>query len=266
MAKKKTSKRVVIVSDLHCGHRAGLTPPGYQTPADIPDPAWQKFAVFQREMWSWYRREISRLQPVDILIVNGDAIDGKNERAGGRELMYADRGDQCDIALKCLRHINAKDTIMTYGTPYHGGNFEDWENEIADNLQADIGSHEWVDINGLIFDVKHFIPGSTVENARGNASGRANMWNRVWAERGNQPRGDIFIRSHVHYNVELKNTGKYMYITPALQGYATIYGARKCEGTVDIGFYSFDVEDKHTWSKTYHEFHPESLVAHARQL
>ncbi|MFV0422206.1 hypothetical protein [Oleidesulfovibrio sp.] len=37
-------KRIVILSDLHCGHLAGLTPPGWQLPprgeADDPRIQW----------------------------------------------------------------------------------------------------------------------------------------------------------------------------------------------------------------------------------
>ena len=34
-------------------------------------------------MWGWYCNTLADLQPIDRLIVNGDAIDGKGERQGG---------------------------------------------------------------------------------------------------------------------------------------------------------------------------------------
>lgn len=85
--------RLVIISDLHCGHRAGLTPPGWQTPLEAPDRL-AAYARQQRVMWSWYAATIAALQPIDVLVANGDAIDGRGSRSGGTELITTDLSAQ----------------------------------------------------------------------------------------------------------------------------------------------------------------------------
>ena len=72
------TKRVVVISEEHCGHLAGLTPPQWQV-AYKPksDTKRNKWAKLQRDLWGFYEKTIEELQPIDILINNGDAIDGR---------------------------------------------------------------------------------------------------------------------------------------------------------------------------------------------
>ncbi len=78
-------KRLVIISDLHCGHRAGLTPPDWQSDFRKNSKTQRnKFAELQRELWQFYADTINDLRPVDVLVVNGDAIDGKGSLSGGQ--------------------------------------------------------------------------------------------------------------------------------------------------------------------------------------
>ena len=52
---------------------------------------------------------------------------------------------------------------MTYGTPYHFGIGEDWEYIVAEKVGAfKIGSQEWPEVNGVIFDFKHKVENTTV--------------------------------------------------------------------------------------------------------
>jgi hypothetical protein len=114
-------KKVVLISDLHCGHRAGLTPPSKQYRIGTGDTERDNFALLQSGIWDFMIGEIKELGKVDVLICNGDAIDGKGERSGGTELLEADRTKQADMAAECLSMFKAKKIFMTYGTPYHVG-------------------------------------------------------------------------------------------------------------------------------------------------
>ena len=255
-------KRVAIIADLHCGHRGGLTPPEFRYRESSEDHIWRKFTAIQDEAWRRYTSFVQRLNPITCLLVNGDGIDGRGERSGGVELLTGDRNEQCRIAEACIRQweFDGKsreyDVVMAAGTPYHVGDIESWEHIIADMLRSPqndddralrvkIGDHEWVDINGFVFDMKHHCGSSSVPYGRATAMKRAETWNLVWAEAGEQPRGDFFVRSHVHFC-----EGAYKWIggkkveaitTPALQTMGTRFGARRCEGTVNWGLLAFDI-------------------------
>jgi hypothetical protein len=232
-------KRVVIISDLHCGHLVGLTPPAWHINND------GKLYKIQKELWGFYTQAIDSLKPIDILIVNGDAIDGKGARSGSTEARTADRYEQCKMATECIEYAGAKKIRMTYGTPYHVGQEEDWERVVADNVGAKIESHGFYNVDGVVFDCKHKIGSSSVPHGRGTAIKREKVWNLIWESRKHQPKADVVVRSHVHYfDMDVDSiTDAIGIVTPALQGYGSKYGARQCSGTVDIGIVYFDVEN-----------------------
>lgn len=247
----KKNKRVVIISDLHCGHRVGLTPPPWWFENDESEKQ-AKIVRIQREMWNFFASQIDALKPIDILIVNGDAIDGSGHRSGGREQVSTDRLKQCEMAAYVIEYTGAKVVRMTYGTPYHSGETEDFESVIGDKLDVDfkIEGHAFPNINGVQFDIKHKIGSSGVPHGRYTALSREKLWNTVWASNDErQPDAGYLIRSHVHYHAKCGNHLWEAITTPALQGFGSIYGVRQCSGVVDVGFLVFDIssEGNVTW-------------------
>jgi hypothetical protein len=239
-------KRVLTVGDLHSGHRVGLTPPEFDFAEE--NDRWYRI---RREMWKAYTRAIDAIKPIDIMIVNGDAIDGKGFRSGGTELITTDRRFQCTMAKSAILYAEADVIKMTYGTAYHTGQSEDWEKVLADELGASIGSHEWFNINGTVFDCKHKIGSSSIPHGRGTPLAKDRFWNLIWTEFGEQPKADVVIRSHVHYFNYIGEDHWLAMTLPALQGQGSKFGARICSGTVHFGIVWFDCFDNGSfaWSR-----------------
>lgn len=255
------TKRVLACGDSHCGHRVGLTPPKYQSA--IPGDEYYKIQI---ELWDYFKAEVEKLMPIDILIINGDTIDGKGTRSGATELITADVNKQKDIAVECFEWINAKHVVMTYGTPYHTGVTVDNEREIADRLGADISDHQWIDVNGTIFDIKHFIGNTTVPYGKGTQVSKDRFQNYIWNEHEEQPKADIILRSHIHNFIYIGD-GTWLGITlPALQGQGSKYGARKCSGHVDFGFAYFDCHDDGGYDWSWRKLIAESQKQVAKKL
>lgn len=253
-------KRILVLGDMHCGHAVGLTPTGWQH--DSAD----KLCVIHRACWSFYESKLKAHGPFDVIFVNGDCIDGRGEKSGGLELIEPNRQRQCDMAVISIRKaITRKNTpvVMTFGTAYHVGTEEDWEVSIASDLGAKIGSHEWVDVEGVMFDLKHHIGSSSVPHGRYTATARERLWNQLWAARGQNPKANVIIRSHVHYFSYCGGDNFLSLTTPALQGWGTKYGARRCSGTIDYGFLVFEC-DKGQFA--WHEVLMRSPVLEARAI
>lgn len=249
----RTRKRVVVISDLHSGHRVGLTPPGWQYK---PKPVGGKFRTkqpkwlqIQEELWRNYEEIIRSLQPIHILVVNGDAVDGRQAKNGGTEGITVDPYEQSEMASYSISICKAKKIIMTYGTPYHTGEIIDYENILADMVGAEkIGAHEWIDVNGVVFDIKHHCGGSTIPHGRHTAIARERLWNVLYNDQGEQARADVLIRSHVHYHQYCGTPEFLAMTTPALQGMGSKFGSRRCSGTVDWGVVWFDVDKEGGYS------------------
>lgn len=248
-------KRVLILSDLHCGHRVGLTPEPWQYPVKS-DAVRYKWGKVQRQCWKWYVDSLKEHGPFDVVILNGDAVDGKGFRSGGTEQITTDRLEQVEMAALCVREAQTKDTkvIVVRGTPYHCGADEDLEDALAREVGAiKVGNHEWPNVEGVVFDVKHAVGSSSVPHGRHTAISRERLWGLLWAERGEAPKADVFIRSHVHYHSFAGGPGWLAMTTPALQSLGSKYGAKMCAGVVDFGFVVFDCEDgAYSWEAVMH--------------
>lgn len=239
---KRNHKRIMATGDWHSGHQVGLSPPEYHTPT-TSEHKYIKLAKVRKEVWNWFCGKLKQHLPIDILILNGDSVDGKGERSGGTEQIISDRNGQVGIAYKVIEYIDPSVIRMTYGTPYHVGVGEDWEDVLAEKAGAKIGSHEWFEVNGKIIDCKHKIGSSQIPHGRFTPLAREILWNREWAADGSQPKSDILLRSHVHYFSQVDYEGCLGMTLPAMQGFGSKYGSRQCSGRVHIGFVIIDIYD-----------------------
>lgn len=234
-------KRVVVVSDFHCGSIVGLTPPEYQT--KTPE---SKFPAIREKLWQDYCACIDKYQPIDILIVNGDMIDGAHE-AGGQRIFY-DRHDQQQMAASCILRTKAQKKYLIRGTMYHVGDKEDWETPIKDMVKAEkVEDHGFFNINGVILDVKHKIGSSSVPHTQGTAVGRERLWNMLWADRDQQKPADILIRSHRHSFFFCGDDRWLGVITPAWQALGGRYGSRNFSTVVNVGLVGLNIFEDGTW-------------------
>src|SRR3990167_10366043 len=140
-------KRVVIVSDFHCGHKVGLRPPQWN-----PDNEFDKLQPYRERHWSLYAEALKGLQPIDVLVANGDLIDGRGEKSGSLELIVLARDIQAQMAVKAINDAKAKQVYITRGTDYHVGPQESWEDNVAERIEnlARIGDVINLDVNGLM--------------------------------------------------------------------------------------------------------------------
>jgi hypothetical protein len=241
-------KRVLALGDLHCGARTGLTPPEWW------ESEHTETGRVQRETWGWFERQVRYLGPFDALLVGGDSLDGTGRKSGGTELLTTDRVEQCRIAAACIRAIPCQGkTVIVHGTPYHTGQDEDWEEVLAEMVGASaVGGHEWVDVNGTTFDLKHKVGSSQVPWGRHTAVARERVQNILWNSIDGAPRADVILRWHVHYFAYCGGPGWLAMTMPALQAPGSKFGVRQCSGIIDYGFITFDVEDNGSYTWTPH--------------
>lgn len=263
--RKGQIKRVLLFADSHCGSEVGLTPPSYQYRVIDSPPSEEvrirnKWARQQYECWQWYVGTLAILGHIDVCLINGDCIDGDGKRSGGTELITTDRKEQVAMAIECISKIQAGKYTMTFGTPYHCGNNEDFELDIAKHLDCKIGGHEWEAINGVVFDLKH-----KQSNCINPSTGLFNEIrdNREWVSVSEQPKADVLVRSHTHRFCLVRTEDTIGISTPALQAYGTKFGARQCSRKVQFGMVALDV-----WpdGEVVEHVHIARLVSHSTHI
>ena len=227
-----------MVSDLHCGHQFAIS-----HPEDCVNDV-------QRRAWDWLEERLHKYAPYDIIFCNGDAIDGNAKRNGGIELITTDRLEQCNMAIKVLRKIayigrNVPEYYFTRGTPYHTGQEEDFENVIAQAFaiegKMNIGETLKVDVEGVVFDLKHKVGGGSLPHTKATPLLRDMLMAIVKEAVENGERADVFVRSHVHNHIFVEYMKRTALITPALE-INSAYGQRQCSGLTDFGFIICEVE------------------------
>lgn len=243
-------KRVLVISDLHCGHQTGITPPDYQyrmisNPHTNSDHQHNRFAEIQNQVWTWYVESLEQLQPIDILLDVGDNIDGRGEKSGSTELIEVNQNRQCSMAVMALKLAKAKNIFMVYGTPYHSApGYNDWEDGIAESMKAErIESKLFVDINGVVFDLRHRASKSSIPHGQGTLLAKQKLWNTIWAELEMQPNADIVLRGHIHDYSFIGRQNWMAISAPGLE-WSTKYGNRICDGIINVGLLYFDIESK----------------------
>lgn len=250
-------KRILVISDTHCGHQAGLTPPDFWYPIiENPDSATlikrNQIGQIQRDMWGWFTDVIKKYGPFDLLFHLGDNIDGQGHKSGGTELINSDPNIQCEIATMCIEAANVTGSgiVMVYGTPYHTGNISDFENIVAGNVNAkSISGHEQVDVNGCIFDLRHKVGRSSIPHGKATPLLKQALTNLLWVERGAQERASVILRGHVHYECAAGDSKCWSISCPGLE-WSTKFGSREVDGIASIGVIIFEVDEKgrHAWN------------------
>lgn len=249
--------RVLVAGDTHCGSLVGLTPPSWRHVTQDMDSAraskstYAKFSVIQDALWRKADSILQSFAPYNVILWTGDMIDGDGRKSGGTELIVTDRLEQAKMATAVCNHFisraKCEDVLQfgVYGTGYHTGNAEDMEMIVAENSGwKKISSHEWIDVNGCVFDLKHKVGSSSSPSSR--ASGLLNqvLWNELWAARDLQPKAKVILRGHAHYYMGVDTDTCAAFVCPALQGFGTKYGSRTCSGLVHFGMMYFDVDEK----------------------
>jgi hypothetical protein len=230
-------KRVLVCSDLHCGHRTGLTHPNWHRPNSEDKLDW-----IQSELWWRWKKEIEKLKPIDIAFWNGDLIEGRNKPSG--ELMTGDRNEQVIYAAHAMAETEAQVHVVSTGTTFHVG-VEDFERNLRENALLagkvkQAGAHNYVDVNGLVFDLKHKVGASSVPRyGKFTPIAKDALWARLWADKG-WPESKVIIRSHTHEFAFCGDTSFLGMTTPGLQA-TSVYGRKEVSRTIDWGFVYFDV-------------------------
>lgn len=239
-------KRILLVSDLHCGHWAGLTDDDHLAPEGT------KIGAMQRELRAVFEAGLRELTPpggFDWAFCLGDCIDGKGDRSEGVEQIEADRMKQAGMAVRLLENIPTQGWTMVYGTPYHSGQGEDFENAVCDALpHATIHGMAFQPVEGIIVNLRHHITSSCIPYGGMTPMARERFIFSQWAHEQGWPSADILLRGHVH---ECQSAGEIcgrdtasgrweVRTLPALQAASTKYG-RKLSKVVHFGLGRLDV-------------------------
>jgi len=219
---------VIVVSDLHCGCRMGLCPPGKH---HLDEGGTYEPSKLQLKMWEWWREfwdewvpKVTRGEPYAI-VLNGDMIDG--EHHGSKTPISTNINDQRHIAQKALRPEIEKceNLYIVRGTEAHVGKSAEFEENFAESLgavQTPTGEYSswelWLRVGGKKGCLAHFMHhiGTTGRTHYESSAPMAEL-GEAFAEAGrwHDKAPDIVARAHRHRFIEVR--------LPAENGYGIVF-------------------------------------------
>ena len=212
-----SSKKILILSDFHSGHVLGLS-----SKSDCVNN-------YQKTAWKFFIEGIKKYAPYDIIFCNGDLIDGKNPKDGGKECITTDLQEQSEITSRVIKEIikvNKKEPkiFFTYGTPYHVSGDCNFENLIASQFrksikEKNIDNRLLIKVNDITFDLRHKVGSSNMPHTKLSSVGREILFGMLKESAEGREKADVYIRSHVHYfvKVEMMNRIAIIHTSPSNQ-------------------------------------------------
>lgn len=224
-------KKVLVVSDLQTGSMYA------NWPEDLPikDGGYWKRNGKQELIYEAWQELIGHMKIVkpDILVVNGDVIEGHQERNKGIVTVTTNLREQAQAAYDILSPLRqtVKELFVIKGTDYHDRDAAGPVDAIAKELDATPyrkGQYtDWVlnlDIGGVLLNFAHEISVPT-GFYRATPLDREGVWSAL-AGKSKAPDADCIIRSHIHTFCHLEHSTKHIVVTPSWQ-YQTEYQIRK---------------------------------------
>jgi len=155
-------KDILILSDMHVGSLWGLWPPDFE--AD--DPRSDNRLRFhqnhtQKQLWKHWKDMVAKVNP-EIIIFNGDLIDGQQRKSIGREVVTSRLETQIAACIDIIRTLPEVPMYFTQGTDYHempdGSAVEHY---IAKEFNGEFGDDLLIDECGIRMHVGHAISTSS---------------------------------------------------------------------------------------------------------
>jgi hypothetical protein len=237
--------KILLLSDLHVGSKYGLWPSGMvqkdaRTKEVTPLPQNAVNLAIEAH-WNKMLAQI-KTDPPDVVILNGDLIEGDQHREHGRGLMTNQISIQvkaCVKIIKTIRKIVPKAPFyFTAGTDYH--QMPDGENAdifIAEQFHAEFGDELVVEECGVRLFCRHTIGiSNSAWQYMATAPGRDHML--LYLNKGPEKYGkiDIAVFSHRHQSAGVLFPSGMAIVTPCWQSKTPFAVKKGIVGTPDIGW------------------------------
>ena len=215
--------RVLFLADMHTTGAYALLPRGYVTSSGNTI-GLNKGQLYLADCWEHF---VGVLPPYDILVLNGDIVEGNNRFDGGIDLSEIDEGFQARAAIQLLEPVVAKlvptkegkkRIYMTRGSKYHVGIAGRNEEAIGFALGATPARNGRnchyrlrLAVNGRIIDIAH--RQSYMMRYRSTGMEREIEFAIDRAIRKKEQPAQIIVRSHTHVGLRVWDEGEFVAIT-----------------------------------------------------
>jgi predicted phosphodiesterase len=191
----------------------------------------------------WYKM-VDTVGRVDVVVLNGDLIDGVNYKEEGVGTWTTDIKEQKDDVRDLIRSIRCRNYIVIRGSQYHRGKNYDGDSAIAEALGCE-KAYDEVKITSskdkVSMHLCHHINVSGIQSYRTTAIAREMMV----AVLGEEHFGkfDVIVRGHAHYYCLVDTGSHYGVILPCWKGRDAYVKQKSLCWNPHIGYVTMETKD-----------------------
>jgi len=213
-------------------------------PKDSPvaSPSHTVAGRCQEQLRDFYYSLLSRYHRPDLVVVDGDAIDGPGRKNHGMEQLTTDMAVQSDMAYEALAPWSPTDGYRVLsGSGYHVDGYGAMERTLASRLGARYSDDDYFTVEGVPMHARHFVSVSGSQNTQASLLSSDAIKMILARETIQYPEARVIVRAHVHSYMYV-GTGRWIAMTlPALQLPFGIYGSRIPPKVYDVGLVIMDI-------------------------
>ena len=213
---------MLVISDVHNGHNYAPVHPDSEISIDNKTIGLNGMNRIQKELWVRWKEMVKKYEEPDILILNGEPIQGTDVPM---ENWSNNTMDQVEGAKLLLDMIKAKKIYFTRGSKWHVQLGKNQTYNAEEHLGRLMNTEKvegrraplnlWLKVDGVILNFAHKISYTRVPHYRSTAITREMFVSYVNQKHLYNARA-IF-RSHVHYYWHIESESHHGFITPPWQ-------------------------------------------------
>lgn len=245
-----SSKTIVVYSDMHVGSYMSVC----SAEPEILEGggAWKPNALQKVLFEAWQDSIDSISKKPNLLVINGEPMDGANPKQLGQQSWTTDIEDQMNDSAKLIGMIPNEQLMFVRGSGYHvQAGATNYEEILANRMgatgyKAYGGSgltdyYAFIEINNKMFNFTHHIGFNKWAAYRTTAIARELAG--MHFEANKLHKADVIVRSHVHYFVHVEFPHTHGVSTPAWKfPDAHLFRGGVAGTTPDIGNVEFIIE------------------------
>lgn len=248
--RSKSSKSIVVVSDIHTGDNHAVCS---KSPEITDSENYTPNKIQQTLLECWKDAWKDLVQKPNIIVVNGEPVNGSNRKSMGSGVWSTSLVDQIRDFKKLMKFAPKSDRLaFVRGSGYHVtvDGATPIEEIVAEELQADryrafggsgfTDEEVTVEMHNKYFNFTHHVGFAQWAMYRPTSLAREMV--KMHFEQGKRQHTDVTIRSHVHYYVEIRFPHTLGFTTPAWKLPDSFMYRRGIPSIPDIGLMEVIVE------------------------
>jgi hypothetical protein len=201
-----------VIGDVHAGSDSAVSPAEIELDSGNVISANEVQLALLHE----FEKMCDTVGKVDLLILNGDLVDGQNYIGKGKGILTSDMARQVDTAVEVISNINFRKVVGCSGTPYHVERNPNLDKMVIEKL----GGVCLDEVSITVEETRIYANHRTSIRMNGNRA-QSITTDMIMSELNAESFGkkvDVIFKSHAHYYMCVDNSRTLGFVCPCWKG------------------------------------------------